>query len=435
MAAEILTKSASYADPMLAMANHQLDLVATRLGLSKGLLEWIRAPERILEVSVPVKMDDNTIRVFTGYRVQHSSALGPTKGGIRYHANVTKDEVSALAALMTWKCSIVGLPFGGAKGGIAVDARALSPGELERMTRRYAVEIMPIIGSRTDIPAPDIDTDARIMAWFNDTINKLHGEADPAVVTGKPLNLGGSLGRAEATSRGVALITAYALERMDMDISGASIAIQGFGKVGSHAAEILHSEFGAKIVAVSDVSGALYDPDGLDPTEMVNFVMQGGLLANFPSTAAGTKYHGIELIDNESLLTLDVDVLIPAAIEGQITEDNAADIRAALIVEGANGPTTLGGDELLNERGVITVPDILANAGGVTVSYFEWVQGLQFDRWKLEVVQGRLAEMMKTAFDRVWSISQHEGISLREAAFLVGVDRVAEAMETRGLFP
>ncbi len=425
-----LVKSASYSDPMLAMANYQLDLVARRLKLDPGLVEWIRAPERVLEVAVPVKMDNGQIEVFQGYRVQHSTALGPAKGGIRYHPSVTRDEVNALAALMTWKCSIVGLPFGGAKGGVQVDVRSLSKGELERITRRYASSIIDIIGSRRDIPAPDIDTDDRIMVWFNDTMTIMNRQADPAVVTGKPIALGGSRGRTKATSRGIAHVTSFALERMGIPVKGARVVIQGYGKVGSHAAQILYSEYGATIIGVSDVSGAIYCQDGLDPEALSAHVKQGGLLADHDS--AGVQY---ELIDNDHLLALDTDVLIPAAIEGQIHAGNASDIRAKLIVEGANGPTTIEGADILEARGIITVPDVLANAGGVTVSYFEWVQNLQYDNWPLEVVETRLREKMFTAFDTVWNLAEEENITLRQAAFQVGVQRVAKVQSVRGLWP
>lgn len=425
-----LIRSASYSDPMLAMANHQLDQVAERLQLDPGLVEWIRAPERILEVAVPVKMDDGHIEVFEGYRVQHSTALGPAKGGIRYHMSVTREEVSALAALMTWKCSIVGLPFGGAKGGIKVDVRALSRGELERVTRRYASEIIHIVGSRRDIPAPDIDTDDQIMVWFNDTLTIMNRVADPAVVTGKPVELGGSRGRTKATSRGIAQITNFALERMGVPIRDATVVVQGYGKVGSYAAEILHAEYGARIIGASDISGAIYCRDGLDPTLLSEHVKRGGVLADFD--LVGSKYH---LIDNNELLTLETDVLIPAAIEGQIHEGNARDIKAKLIVEGANGPATIEGDAILTERGIVTVPDVLANAGGVTVSYFEWVQNLQYDTWPLDKVKQRLHEVMGKAFTAVWSLAEQENISLRQAAFQVGVQRVANAQRNRGLWP
>jgi glutamate dehydrogenase (NAD(P)+) len=425
------TTPTMYTDPMLEMANRHLDEAVKHLGLSDGMRDWLRAPERKLEVKLPIKLDDGEIKVFTGYRVQHSTARGPAKGGIRYHIDVSMAEVQALATLMTWKCSVVDIPFGGGKGGISVDARGLTHSELERLTRRYAFSILPIIGSRRDIPAPDVDTNAQIMAWFNDTITMLHGYADPAVVTGKPVRLGGSLGRAEATSRGLALCTTYALEKMGIDPASVSVAIQGYGKVGRHYAEILAQELGCRIVAVSDVTGGWYCADGLDPDDLGSYVDQNqGLLAGY-----GDHNPDADAIGNAELLTLDVDVLAPCAIEGQITGHNAAEIKARLIVEGANGPTTADGDAILEDRGIVAVPDILANAGGVTVSYFEWVQSLQFDAWTLTRVRDRLHHIMTGAFEKVWQVSQDHGVGLRNAAFLVAVNRVAEAMLTRGLFP
>src|SRR5574341_2464924 len=421
----------TYRDPMLAMADMQLELASERLGLDEGMKNWLPTPERKLEGAVPIKMDDGSIRVFTGYRVQHSTARGPAKGGIRYHPAVTFDEVQALATLMTWQCSVVDIPFGGGKGGIAVDARSLTRPELERLTRRYAYDISPIVGSRRDVPAPDVDTDAQIMAWFNDTINMLHGgQVEPAIVTGKPISMGGSLGRGEATSPGVAICAELALARMGLDPKNVTVAIQGYGKVGRYAAEILNWEYGSKILAISDVTGAYFNPDGIDIKAASEWVDRNrGLLDGFEETA------GVRKISNDELLALDVDVLAPSAIEGQITGRNAGDIRAKLIVEGANGPTTVEGHEILTQRGILAVPDILANAGGVTVSYFEWVQGLQFDRWRLETVNHRLRDVMIAAFEAVWQVMEDHHVSMREAAFLVAIGRVAEAMQTRGLFP
>jgi glutamate dehydrogenase (NAD(P)+) len=416
---------------MLAMTNVQLEKAALRLGLDAGMQALLRTPERKLEVSLPIKMDDGSLQVLSGFRVQHSTARGPAKGGIRYHANVTFEEVQALATLMTWKCSVVDIPFGGGKGGIEVNVKTLSPRELERLTRRYAASIMPIIGSRRDIPAPDVDTDAQIMAWFDDTLTMFHGYADPAVVTGKPIGLGGSLGRDEATGRGLAQCTGFALEKLGINSTDVTVAMQGYGKVGRFGAEILQNEYGCTIVAASDVSGAWYCPDGLDANDLSEWVRtHGGLLRGYEAHNPQAQ-----LITNEQLLTLDVDVLTPCAIEGQITKRNAGKVKARLIVEGANGPTTSEGDDILNQRGIMTVPDILANAGGVTVSYFEWVQGLQFQKWELEEVRKRLFGVMKEAFETVWSISQNHKIGMREAAFMVAVDRVASAIQMRGLFP
>ncbi len=422
----------AHTDPMLAMADYLLGLACERLGFDQGMKDWLQKPERKLEVAVPIHMDDGSLQVFTGYRVQHSTARGPAKGGIRYHPAVTFQEVEALATLMTWKCSVANIPFGGAKGGISVDARALTRTELERLTRRYAYDISPIVGSRRDIPAPDIDTDAQIMAWFNDTLNMLHGGSiDPAVVTGKPLTLGGSLGRGEATSRGLAICIDLALRKLARSTRDVTIAIQGYGKVGRYAAEILQKEYGSKIVAISDVTGAYFDPNGIDAFAASAWVDDNhGLLTGFE-----TSRRGIQKITNEELLVLDVDVLAPSAIEGQITGRNAGDVKAKLIAEGANGPTTIEGHEILKSRGIIAVPDILANAGGVTVSYFEWVQGLQFDQWTLETVNHRLEHIMTEAFETVWRVKEEQRIDMREAAFLVAVSRVAEALQIRGLFP
>jgi glutamate dehydrogenase (NAD(P)+) len=346
---------------------------------------------------------------------------------------VSMDEVQALATLMTWKCAVAGIPFGGAKGGVAVNIRELTCSELERLTRRYAASIMSITGSRRDIPAPDIDTDAQIMAWFDDTVTMMRGYADPAVVTGKPIGMGGSLGRSEATSRGLAYCTSFALERAGVAPDSATVAIQGYGKVGSHAAEILHKEFGLKIVAVSDVTGGWYCPAGFDVDDLAAYMKENG--ENGALAEYGTGRAGVEAISNEELLTLDVTVLAPCAIEGQITGQNADAIKARLIIEGANGPTTLEGDAILRERGIVAVPDILANAGGVTVSYFEWVQGLQFDRWSLKQVRKRLHSVMEEAFEQVWQVSQDHQCTLREAAFLVAIRRVADSLLIRGLFP
>jgi glutamate dehydrogenase/leucine dehydrogenase len=416
---------------MLEMADYQLSRAVHHLGMDEGMHNWLKNPERALKVAVPIKMEDGTMRMFIGYRVQHSTSLGPAKGGIRYHPNVTMDEVTALASLMTWKTSVAGLPFGGAKGGISVDARTLSRAELERLTRRYAYMILPIVGSKQDIPAPDVDTDGQVMAWFNDTVTMLKREADPAVVTGKPLGLYGSLGRAKATSRGMAHMTSFTAERMGINLAEATVAVQGYGKVGRHYAEIIYREYGATVVAVSDISGAYYKDGGLDIDDVSAYAKaNGGVLTGY---AEATE--GVSLITNDDLLTLDVDVLAPAAIEGQITGRNAGDLRASLIVEGANGPTTVDGHEILTERDIMVVPDILANSGGVTVSYFEWVQGLQFDQWPLEKVETKLFDVMLEAFTRVWQVSRGEGISMRDAAFVVAVDRVADSMLTRGLFP
>ncbi len=407
----------------------QLDDVAERLNLDPGIHILLRRPERELTVSVPVIMDDGQIQVFTGYRVQHSSARGPCKGGIRYHPDVNLREVRALAALMTWKCAVVGIPYGGAKGGVQCDPSQLSEEELCRLTRRFTAAILPILGPRRDIPAPDVNTNAQVMAWIADTVSMLEGKAVMEIVTGKPIPLGGSLGRKEATGRGVAIVTAELLKRKRRRLADTTVAVQGYGNVGSAAATILH-EMGCKIVAVSDISGGLYNPAGLDIPDINRHV------ANHPQhLLEGYGAPGVDKITNEELLTSKVDVLIPAALEHQIRADNAADIQARMIIEGANGPTTREADEILQDRGIIVVPDILANAGGVVVSYFEWVQDLQCFFWDEEEVNRNLKKVMTRAFAEVWDFSQAQGVPLRLGAYMLAVSRVADAVRSRGIFP
>jgi glutamate dehydrogenase (NAD(P)+) len=407
----------------------QLDDVARRLHLDPGIHAILRQPERELTVSVPVVMDDGTIRVFTGYRIQHSSARGPCKGGIRYHPDVHLTEVRALAALMTWKCAVVGIPYGGAKGGVQCDPAQLSEDEICRLTRRFTAMIMPIIGAKRDIPAPDVNTNAQTMAWIADTVSMLERKTVIDIVTGKPIPLGGSLGRKEATGRGVAIVTAELLKRKGHKLSDTTVAVQGYGNVGSHAATIL-DQMGCKILAVSDISGGLYHPRGLDIAEVNRHVAAHpkGLLEGYGGS-------GVEKISNDELLTCDVDVLIPAALEHQIRVDNAPDIRASIVVEGANGPTTREADGILHQRGVTVVPDILANAGGVVVSYFEWVQDLQCFFWDEEEVNSNLMRIMERSFKEVWDFSQEQGVSLRLGAYMLAVDRVAGAVRARGVFP
>ncbi len=411
------------------MFKTQVRLAGQKLGLPADLLKIIETPERVLEVSVPVKMDDGRIEVFLGYRVQHSSARGPCKGGIRYHPAVTVDEVKALAGWMTLKCAVVDIPFGGGKGGIVCDPAGLSEGELERLTRRYTAMILPLIGPSRDIPAPDVNTNAKIMNWFMDTATVLRGEPMYAIVTGKDVAVGGARGRREATGRGVMIVTQEVLARLGKDLRGATVAVQGFGNVGSVAALLLH-QAGAKVVGVADISGGLYHPSGLNIPELVEHV------ARSPRhVIAGYAAPGVVPIPAEEVLTLDVDVLIPAALEGQITERNAPRIKAQVIVEGANGPTTPEADVILEERGCIVVPDILANAGGVVVSYFEWVQNLQYFFWDEAETTARLAQIMRRAFQDVWNLAQAEKVSLRIAAQMLALARVAEAIRLRGLFP
>jgi glutamate dehydrogenase (NAD(P)+) len=413
---------------MLATTLAQLDLAFEALNLNEGLRAIIRQPERELTVSIPIIRDDGSIAVFKGYRVQHSSARGPCKGGIRYHPSVDLDEVRALATLMTFKCAVAGLPFGGAKGGIEVDPLVLSTRELERLTRRYAVGILPVLGGKRDIPAPDVNTNPQTMAWFMDAISTQQGHYMPEITTGKPVMLGGCKGRTEATGRGVAIAAIEVLKRQGRDPKDVTVAIQGFGNVAQYAANILADEYGCTVIAVSDISDALYNPKGLDLATINTHVSHspGNLLAGYEGD--------VDHITNAELLTLDADILAPCAIEDQITHDNADQIRAGIIVEGANGPTTFEADHILKERGIIAVPDILANAGGVIVSYFEWVQDLQLFFWEIDEVREQLHGKMCRAFEDVWSKAQDKEIDLRSAAYLLAVEQVAYAIEQRGLF-
>jgi glutamate dehydrogenase/leucine dehydrogenase len=407
----------------------QLDDVAERLSLDPGIHAILRQPERELTVSVPVVMDDVPVEVFTGYRIQHSSARGPCKGGIRYHPGVNLQEVRALAALMTWKCAVVNIPFGGAKGGVRCDPSHMSQDELCRMTRRFTAMIMPIIGSRRDIAAPDVNTNPQTMAWMADTVSMLERKTVIDIVTGKPIPLGGSKGREEATGRGVAITTRELLKRQGLTPSDTTVAVQGYGNVGSHAATLL-DQMGCKIAAVSDISGGLYSSRGLDISSINQHVTNHprGLLEGYAAP-------GVEQISNDDLLTSDVDVLIPAALEHQIRDDNAPDIQARMVVEGANGPTTREADDILNDRGVVIVPDILANAGGVVVSYFEWVQDLQCFFWDEAEVNANLKRIMTRSFEEVWTFSQEMNAPLRLGAYMLAVDRVAGAVQSRGIFP
>lgn len=414
---------------MLYSALNHLDDAAERLNLNPNIHRILRTCERSLTVAVPIETDEGDIEVYTGYRVQHTSVRGPCKGGVRYHADVTIEEVTALAQLMTWKCAVLDLPYGGAKGGICVSPNTLSEKELRRLTRRYTYAIMPIIGPKKDIPAPDINTDERTMAWMSDTFSMLKGEASQEIVTGKPINLGGSLGRADATGLGVAIIAESSMKRQNIPIEGARVVVQGFGKVGYWAAHYLAHD-GCKIIAISDVSGGYYNPNGLDVEGMLAYTKTSPT-----RTLEGYSPPGVEKISNEELLTLECDVLIPAALEDQITSLNADHIRAKLIVEGANGPTSSTADKILAARGIIVAPDILANAGGVTVSYFEWVQGLQAFPWNIDEVHKNLRRFLDNAFRRVSDFSDHRNVTLRQGAFMLGVTRVAEAIEQRGLFP
>lgn len=411
---------------------NQLDKTAEIINLDHNIHSFLRKPQRALEVSMPVKMDDGSIRVFEGFRVQYNYARGPCKGGIRYHPTVTFDEVKALAALMTWKCAVVDLPFGGGKGGVVCDSKKMSLGELERLTRRYAYMILPIIGPEKDIPAPDLYTDEQTMAWIMDTYSMITGYSVPGVVTGKPLEIGGTKGRSYATGKGVMFITRRALDYYNIPLEGATVAIQGFGKVGSHTAEFL-AEKGSKIVGVTTVEGGLFNPDGLDVPKLLDHVRSKRPFSEFEDK--NVEYVPNMEKANNQLFSLDVDVLIPAAMENQITKNNANDIEAKIIVEGANAPTTPRADEILIDRGIQVIPDILANAGGVTVSYFEYVQSLQAFFWSEQDVNVQLRELMLKAFDEVISIHEKEKVDLRTAAYILAVKRVAKAIELRGLFP
>jgi glutamate dehydrogenase (NAD(P)+) len=403
----------------------QLDEVAEIMGLAPGVHEILRSPKRALIVSVPFRMDDGSTRVYQGYRVHHNVTRGPAKGGIRYHPSVGLDEVKALAMWMTWKCAIAGIPFGGAKGGVSVDPRELSRGELERMTRRYASEILPLIGPERDIPAPDMNTNEETMSWIMDTYSMNKGYSAPGVVTGKPVAIGGSKGRGGATSRGVMYMIFSTLKCLGLGIDEVSVAIQGYGKVGGHAAQLLH-DAGCRVVAVSDVEGGLYRERGLDPEAINRHKLEAGTVVGFP---------GAEPITNDELLEIECDVLVPAAVEGVVTVKNADAIKARVVCEAANGPITFEGDKVLNDRGVFIVPDVLANSGGVTVSYFEWVQDIQAYFWSEEEVNDRLRLIMENAFDEVRALAVERDLTMRQAAQWIGVGRVAEAHLTRGLFP
>ncbi len=371
-------------------------------------------------------MDDGSIKVFQGYRVQHNNARGPFKGGIRYHPNVTIDEVRALAMWMSWKTAVVDLPYGGAKGGIAVNPKELSEGEIERLTRRYTVAIAPIIGPYIDIPAPDVYTGPQHMAWILDTYSQLVGRFEPAIVTGKPVELGGSLGRKQATGRGTAIAAVEAAKALNIPIKNATVAVQGYGNVGFYAAAVINELYGAKVVAVSDSKGGIYNSDGLNPQKVLEHKKKTGSVVGFP---------GAREITNEELLTLNVDILIPAALEGVITEKNANEVKAKVVAEGANGPTTPEADKILFEKGILVVPDILANAGGVTVSYFEWVQNLMRVQWTEEEVNMKLHDKIVKAFNEVYKIHKEKNVDMRTAAMMLAVQRVADAVKKRGLWP
>lgn len=405
-----------------------VERAATLLGYKPSEYEALKYPERELKVAVPVEMDDGTVRIFEGYRVQHSTSRGPAKGGIRYHQSVDLDEVKALAGWMTFKCAVVNIPYGGGKGGVVVDPSTLSNGELRRLTRRFTAMIAPIIGPEQDIPAPDVGTNPEIMGWIMDTYSMLHGRCIHGVVTGKPVEIGGALGRTAATGRGVMLNAKFILEKLGRKISDTTVAIQGQGNVGGVAAELMAKE-GFKVVAVSDISGGLYDPEGLDiPAIRKHLAVKGTTLETFPAGNA-------KRITNAELLELPVTMLVPAALENQINGSNADRVRAEIIVEGANGPLSNEADEILEKKGVVIVPDILANSGGVIVSYFEWVQNIQSVSWNEEEVNAKLYEIISRGFEGVWEISQEKNVTLRTGAYLIAVKRVVEAKKLRGIWP
>jgi glutamate dehydrogenase (NAD(P)+) len=408
------------------VAQRQFDLAADRLNIDPGMRLVLREPRRELVVHFPVKMDDGSVQVYTGYRVQHNLGRGPAKGGIRYHQDVSLDEVKALAMWMTWKCAVVGIPYGGGKGGVIVDPKQLSQKELEGLTRRYFTEIEVLVGPEKDIPAPDVNTNAQIMAWMMDTYSMHAGHTVPGVVTGKPISLGGSEGRTEATARGTVFCIIEAARHLGMELSNARVSVQGFGNAGSIAARLITDE-GATVVAVSDSTGGIHDPQGLDIGKVVAWKQEHGTVQGFP---------GATDITNAEVLEVDCDILIPAALENQITAANAGNIKARLIAEAANGPTTPEADEILFKSWkTFMIPDILCNAGGVTVSYFEWVQDLNRDHWSEKVVNEKLKDIMVKAFQEVLAMARREQCDMRTAAYLLAVRRVADAMEMRGLYP
>ena len=419
------TSTVAAANPY-ATAQHQFDQAASILGLDEGLRQVLREVRRELTVNFPVRMDDGSIRIFTGYRVQHNLTRGPAKGGIRYHPQVSLDEVKALAMWMSWKCAVTNLPYGGSKGGVICDPSQLSLQELENLTRRFASEISILIGPESDIPAPDVNTNPQTMAWIMDTISMEKGYSVPATVTGKPLSIGGSQGRPAATGRGVMVVTLEACRRQGIDPTQSTVAIQGFGNVGSVSAELLHAQ-GFKVVAVSDVFGGIHNPDGLDVPALLEHVRVSGKVEGFGGAT--------EAISNASLLELPVTILIPAALENQLTMSNAAQVKARVVVEAANGPTTPEADDVFHQRGVTLVPDILANAGGVTVSYFEWVQDLQSFFWEESEINSRLTRIMQRAYEQVDDLAKEHQTTLRMGAYCLAVKRVADATSVRGIYP
>ncbi|HEV2519918.1 MAG TPA: Glu/Leu/Phe/Val dehydrogenase [Thermoplasmata archaeon] len=420
-----MTEQASQINPF-ETARRQIDIVADLIGLDPWMRDLLKSPKRELTVNFPVRMDDGSYRVFTGYRVQYNMARGPSKGGIRYHPQVSLDEVRALAAWMTWKCAVVNLPYGGAKGGVICNPKKMSKGELERLTRRFASEILPIIGPEMDIPAPDVYTDSQTMAWIMDTYSMQKGYSVPGVVTGKPISLGGSQGRGEATGRGCAYVIREAAADVGVKVKGSTFAVQGFGNAGSVAAKILCEEQGAKLIAASDSQGGVYKADGINCA---------ALEAHKSKTGSVVGFAGAKAISNDELLQTKADILIPAALENQITKRNADKIQAKIVAEAANGPTVPEADAVLFEKKVTVLPDILANAGGVTVSYFEWAQDIQGYFWPLSEVTKRLEQVMVQSYQDIHAVAQARKVHNRTAAYVVAIQRVADAIKIRGIYP
>jgi glutamate dehydrogenase (NAD(P)+) len=407
------------------IAVQQFDRAAEYLDLKSGIREMLRKPKRELTVNFPVKMDDGSVKVFTGYRVHHSVVLGPTKGGIRYHPDVTLDEVRALAMWMTWKCAVVGLPYGGAKGGVVCNPKEMSLNELENLTRRYATEISIMMSPEGDIPAPDVNTNPQVMAWIMDTYSMHRGYSTPAVVTGKPIEIGGSEGRKAATAQGTIYHIRRAAKHLGLDLAGATAVVQGYGNAGSYAAKFLHED-GVRVIGVSDSQGGIYNPKGLDPDDV---------LAHKQETSSVINYPDADTITNAELLELACDVLVPAALEKQLTGANASRVKTKIIAEAANGPTEPAADEIFRDRGIFVIPDILCNASGVTVSYFEWVQDLQQFFWNKEEINHRLEEIMNKAFDEVLQVHLEKRVDMRLAAYVRAIDRVNRAILIRGIYP
>jgi len=420
-----MSPTARFEDNPLQIALKQLAVAAEQINLEPGIHDKLKHCKKCVIVSFPVKTDDGGIKVFTGYRVQHNTDRGPAKGGIRYHPEVTLDLMKAMAMLMTWKCAVVGIPYGGAKGGVVCDPKAMSLGELERMTRRYTSEIIDIIGPERDIPAPDVATNPQVMAWMMDTYSMNKGHAVPGVVTGKPISIGGSAGRLEATGRGLAFIVRESAAKLNIPIQGARIAIQGFGNVGGGAAALL-SAMGAKIVAISEIDGGIIDEKGLPVGRLLAFREKNGSVPEFEDS---------QRVDRDKILELDCDFLLPCALENAITGENAQAVSAKVIVEGANAPITPEAEAILASKGILVFPDILANAGGVVVSYLEWVQGLQELYWSEEEVNSELEKVMVRSFNEVYDLAQKEKVSMRLAAYTLGVGKVAEAIRVRGIYP